>query len=72
MSKMSSWIKESKLKWYENLAVNVLKCGKIPKHVAFIMDGNRRFANKCGVHKIEGHSKGYVKTESNNCCLYWV
>jgi len=59
---MSSWIKESKLKWYENLAVNVLKCGKIPKHVAFIMDGNRRFANKCGVQKIEGHSKGYVIT----------
>ena len=53
-----SWIQESKLKWYENLAVNVLKCGKIPKHVAFIMDGNRRFANKCGVQKIEGHSKG--------------
>lgn len=55
-----SWIQESKLKWVENLAINVLKCGQIPRHVAFIMDGNRRFANKCGVQKIEGHSKGYV------------
>lgn len=47
-----------KLSWFERLAVNVLKCGPIPKHVAFIMDGNRRFANKLGVQKIEGHSKG--------------
>ena len=53
-----SWIQQSKLKWFETIAVNVLKCGAIPKHVAFIMDGNRRFANKCGVQKIEGHSKG--------------
>jgi ditrans,polycis-polyprenyl diphosphate synthase len=53
-----SWIQQSKLKWYETLSVNVLKCGAIPKHIAFIMDGNRRFANKCGVKKIEGHSKG--------------
>ncbi|KAI9560716.1 hypothetical protein GHT06_011666 [Daphnia sinensis] len=56
-----SWIQESKLKWYETLAVNILKCGFIPKHVAFIMDGNRRFANKSGVKKIEGHSKGFDK-----------
>ena len=54
-----SWVPEPKLKWYENLAINVLRCGAIPKHVAFIMDGNRRFANKCGVQRIEGHSKGY-------------
>ncbi len=54
-----SWIREQvKLSWFERLAVNVLKCGPIPKHVAFIMDGNRRFANKLGVQKIEGHSKG--------------
>jgi len=63
-SKMSTWVQESKLKWYENLAVNVLKCGAIPNHVAFIMDGNRRFANKCGVQKIEGHSKGSVNFKS--------
>ncbi|XP_032788441.2 dehydrodolichyl diphosphate synthase complex subunit DHDDS isoform X3 [Daphnia magna] len=65
-----SWIQESKLKWYETLAVNVLKCGSIPKHVAFIMDGNRRFANKSGVKKIEGHSKGFDKlTEVLHWCL---
>lgn len=65
-----SWIQESKLKWYETLAVNVLKCGSIPKHVAFIMDGNRRFANKSGVKKIEGHSKGFDKlTEVLQWCL---
>lgn len=65
-----SWIQQSKLKWYETLSVNVLKCGAIPKHIAFIMDGNRRFANKCGVKKIEGHSKGFDKlTEVLQWCL---
>lgn len=65
-----SWIQQTKLKWYETIAVNVLKCGAIPKHVAFIMDGNRRFANKCGVQKIEGHSKGFDKlTETLQWCL---
>lgn len=50
--------KKNQLKWYETLGINVLKCGPIPSHIAFIMDGNRRFANKRGVEKIAGHSKG--------------
>lgn len=29
-----------------------------PKHIAFIMDGNRRWAHKKGVSLIEGHRKG--------------
>jgi len=56
-----SWIKENQLKWFETLAVNMLKCGAIPNHLAFIMDGNRRFASRLGVLKIEGHTKGFEK-----------
>ena len=33
----------------------------MPKHVAFIMDGNRRYANKQNVAKIEGHVRGFDK-----------
>lgn len=34
-----SWIRneELKLSWFEKLAVNVIKQGKIPQHVAIIM-----------------------------------
>ena len=30
----------------------------LPNHVAFIMDGNRRWAKRHGLSSIEGHKKG--------------
>lgn len=66
-----SWVQEeTKLSWCQRLALNVLKCGPIPKHVAFIMDGNRRFATKSNMQKSEGHSKGFDKlSETLQWCL---
>jgi undecaprenyl diphosphate synthase len=34
------------------------KFGKVPKHVAIVMDGNGRWANKRGLTRIEGHKAG--------------
>lgn len=42
------------------LVVKILKSGHVPNHVAFIMDGNRRYANKCNVNSLGGHTKGYL------------
>lgn len=36
---------------------------KIPEHIAVIMDGNRRWAKKRGLPKIEGHRNGALALE---------
>jgi ditrans,polycis-polyprenyl diphosphate synthase len=39
--------------------IGSLKCGPIPKHIAFVMDGNRRYARKNKVETVEGHHLGF-------------
>ncbi|XP_064381108.1 dehydrodolichyl diphosphate synthase complex subunit DHDDS isoform X3 [Dromaius novaehollandiae] len=56
-----SWIKEGELTVIERLCANIIKAGPMPKHVAFIMDGNRRYAQKCHVQRQQGHSQGFDK-----------
>lgn len=63
-----SWIVENSLTVIQQFCVNVIKCGPIPRHIAFIMDGNRRYATKNNVQKIKGHSKGFEKLAE---CLQW-
>ncbi|KAL7412089.1 putative undecaprenyl diphosphate synthase-domain-containing protein [Mrakia frigida] len=41
------------------LLLSVLASGPIPKHVAFVMDGNRRFAKLRNRRVIEGHEQGF-------------
>ncbi|XP_044740541.1 dehydrodolichyl diphosphate synthase complex subunit DHDDS-like [Chrysoperla carnea] len=56
-----SWILDTPLSWLQNVAIQIIKAGPVPKHVAFIMDGNRRYAVKLNKEKIEGHSQGFHK-----------
>jgi undecaprenyl pyrophosphate synthase len=39
------------MRWYEKVLIQVLKVGRIPKSVAIIMDGNRRFATSQKMEK---------------------
>lgn len=55
-----SWIRENTLNWLQSLALKIIKTGHVPKHVAFIMDGNRRYAKKQKKAGIEGHMEGHV------------
>jgi len=63
-----SWIRECTLNWFQFLALRIIRTGRIPRHVAFIMDGNRRYASKQNIEKGEGHSRGYVSL--NKVCRY--
>lgn len=66
-----SWVRESSLSWTQRLALKVLKSGNVPRHVAFIMDGNRRYANKLHLSSVaEGHVHGFDKlAETLQWCL---
>lgn len=41
------------------LLIGALRQGPIPKHVAFVMDGNRRFARSHRIETVEGHNLGF-------------
>lgn len=45
--------------WAQDVFVSVLKTGPVPQHVAFVMDGNRRFARRRKLEVREGHSAGF-------------
>ena len=58
-----SWLPEKRVPytWWQSICLRILRCGELPKHVAFIMDGNRRFAREKNLQKIEGHIQGFEK-----------
>jgi ditrans,polycis-polyprenyl diphosphate synthase len=41
------------------LLIGALQQGPIPQHVAFVMDGNRRFARSHKIETVEGHNLGF-------------
>lgn len=43
-----SWVRTT----LRSIAKFALRAGPIPRHVAFIMDGNRRFADRCSLQPL--------------------
>lgn len=65
-----SWVRENCVSFFELLCIKVVKTGRVPQHIAFIMDGNRRFAKKNSVDNSAGHYKGFDKlSETLKWCL---
>ncbi|XP_050392674.1 dehydrodolichyl diphosphate synthase complex subunit DHDDS isoform X2 [Patella vulgata] len=57
-----SWFPErNNQTWLQKICAGILKAGPIPNHVAFIMDGNRRFATKNSIDRAQGHLQGFNK-----------
>lgn len=60
---MLSMVLKPVYKGYEWLLEKKVRKGKIPKHVAIIMDGNRRLAERRGLTPWDGHRLGAEKVE---------
>jgi len=58
-----SWLPEERFpySWWQSALIKILRCGSLPSHVAFIMDGNRRFAKQNQMETVEGHIQGFQK-----------
>ena len=55
---------------YEKRLLAEIQASEVPKHVAIIMDGNRRFAESLGLNPMDGHAYGREKLEELlNWCL---
>ena len=67
---MATWFAADKRSWLQKKFGQILKAGHMPKHIAIIMDGNRRYAKNKHMQKIEGHLSGFEKlTESLSWCF---
>jgi len=63
-SRTRKWLLSSPpLEWavrqLKDLFINAMRQGPVPQHVAFVMDGNRRFARKNHIETVEGHNMGF-------------
>lgn len=47
------------LQLFKELLLGALRQGPVPEHVAFVMDGNRRFARKNRIEIVDGHNMGF-------------
>lgn len=53
------WLHETVRAKVRNAILKVLAAGPMPRHVAFVMDGNRRYARTHYLKVQEGHSEGF-------------
>ncbi|KAI1613048.1 prenyltransferase [Exophiala viscosa] len=56
---LSSPPAEWALNQLRELLIGALRQGPVPKHVAFVMDGNRRYAKTHRIETVEGHNLGF-------------
>ena len=62
-SQIRGWVSQSPpVEWatikLRELLIRAIKQGPIPQHIAFVMDGNRRFAKTQKIETVEGHNLG--------------
>ncbi|XP_037778705.1 dehydrodolichyl diphosphate synthase complex subunit DHDDS-like [Penaeus monodon] len=64
-----TWLVEKNRSWAEWAVARILGVGPVPRHLAVIMDGNRRYARKEHQDILTGHTRGFHKlTEVLSWC----
>lgn len=63
-SDIKKWLSSSPpVEWamrqLRDLLIGALRQGPVPGHVAFEMDGNRRYARQHRIETVEGHHHGF-------------
>lgn len=53
------------------MLIGALRQGSIPQHVAFVMDGNRRFARSHKIETVEGHNLGFEALARVSSGITW-
>ncbi|KAG9243802.1 Decaprenyl diphosphate synthase-like protein [Calycina marina] len=64
LNQLRKWILSSPpVEWgiyhLRELLIGAIRQGPVPQHVAFVMDGNRRFARSHKIETVEGHNLGF-------------
>lgn len=61
---------QENLNGFQKFCCRILQAGPVPRHVAFIMDGNRRYARRMGLKSVcDGHSSGFdTLSKTLNSC----
>ena len=54
------------------LLIGALRQGPIPRHVAFVMDGNRRYARSHRIETVEGHNLGFEALARVSVTAEWA
>lgn len=72
IGKLQKWIATSPpgewaLNRLRELLIGALRQGPIPQHIAFVMDGNRRFARTHKIETVEGHNLGFEALARVGC-----
>ncbi|KZT02389.1 Di-trans-poly-cis-decaprenylcistransferase [Laetiporus sulphureus 93-53] len=60
ISRYCSWLADTASDKAQDALLTVLAAGPVPRHVAFVMDGNRRYARMHNKRVFEGHSDGFL------------
>ncbi|PPR01663.1 hypothetical protein CVT26_013104 [Gymnopilus dilepis] len=55
-----TWLRDKVASSARNFLLKIIASGPVPRHVAFVLDGNRRYARKHHKPIFQGHSDGFL------------
>ena len=61
------WLQNTLTNKAQNFLLKILAAGPIPSHIAFVMDGNRRYARINHKEVQQGHSDGFIALRHVSC-----